>query len=59
MGKPFIEPPALDISLVFKDSSALSPLVFVLSTGCDPFASFKRFAKEAGFDGKFENISLG
>ena len=59
MGKEFVEPPSLDLSVCFKDSSCVTPLIFVLSAGCDPFASFSRFAKEVGMDGSYEQVSLG
>jgi len=59
MGKKFIEPPPLDIGQCFRDSTPQTPLIFVLSTGCDPFSNFKRFAKEMSMEQKFFNISLG
>lgn len=33
MGQRFVEPQTTDLSVVFKDSSPTSPLIFVLSTG--------------------------
>jgi len=59
MGKKFIEPPPLDLAQCYKDSTQATPLLFVLSSGCDPFASFKRFAKEMNQDQTFLTISLG
>ncbi|XP_020606105.1 dynein heavy chain 1, axonemal-like [Orbicella faveolata] len=38
LGQRFIEPQTADLSLVFKDSSPSTPLIFVLSVGTDPAA---------------------
>lgn len=35
------------------------PLVFILSTGSDPFSTFQRFASKMGFNDKYQSISLG
>lgn len=43
----------------YKDSSITTPLIFVLSKGSDPVASFERFAEEANMAKKCEKISLG
>nr|CAD7425677.1 unnamed protein product [Timema monikensis] len=39
--------------------SIMTPLVFVLSTGSDPFGGFQRFALEMGFKERVQSISLG
>jgi len=36
MGEKFTIPPVFDISKGFKDSTVLTPLIFVLSSGSDP-----------------------
>jgi hypothetical protein len=48
MGHTFVEPPTFDLSLSYQDSSASTPLVFVLSPGADPMAVLFRFAEEKG-----------
>uniref|UniRef100_A0A8C5T8B7 Dynein axonemal heavy chain 1 n=1 Tax=Malurus cyaneus samueli TaxID=2593467 RepID=A0A8C5T8B7_9PASS len=55
----FIEPQTTDLSVVFKDSTALTPLVFVLSPGTDPAADLYKFAEEMKFTQKLSAISLG
>jgi len=48
-----------DLSLVFKDSSPSTPLIFVLSVGTDPAADLYKFAEEMRFSKKLNAISLG
>lgn len=59
MGQRFIEPQTSDLGLVFKDSSPVTPLIFVLSTGTDPAADLYKFAEEMRFSKKLSAISLG
>ena len=58
-GERFIEAPPFDLPAVFADSSATSPLIFVLSSGADPTAIFLKFAEDMGFGKKLDAISLG
>ncbi|XP_045153350.1 dynein axonemal heavy chain 1 [Echinops telfairi] len=55
----FIEPQTANLSVVFKDSSATTPLIFVLSPGTDPAADLYKFAEEMKFAKKLSAISLG
>ena len=48
-----------DLSLVFKDSSPTTPLIFVLSVGTDPANDLYKFAEEMRFSKKLNAISLG
>ena len=50
LGDQFIEPQTADLSLVYKDSSPTTPLIFVLSVGTDPAADLYAFA-EVRFSG--------
>ncbi|XP_063674391.1 dynein axonemal heavy chain 1-like isoform X3 [Bolinopsis microptera] len=59
LGEQFIEPQTTDLSLVYKDSSPTTPLIFVLSTGTDPAADLYAFAEEMKFSKKLTAISLG
>jgi dynein heavy chain len=45
MGARFVEPPPLDIDRCFKDSSATTPLIFVLSPGSDPMSMLLKYAE--------------
>ncbi|NXR16043.1 DYH1 protein, partial [Semnornis frantzii] len=55
----FIEPQTADLSVVFRESTATTPLVFVLSPGTDPAADLYKFAEEMKFSHKLSAISLG
>ncbi|XP_071830856.1 dynein axonemal heavy chain 1-like isoform X2 [Apostichopus japonicus] len=59
LGQRFIEPQTADLSVAFKESSPIIPLVFVLSTGTDPAADLYKFAEEMRFSKKLSSISLG
>lgn len=59
IGQRFIEPQASDLGQVFKESSPVTPLIFVLSSGTDPAADLYKFAEEARFSKKLTAISLG
>ncbi|WIA11828.1 hypothetical protein OEZ85_011917 [Tetradesmus obliquus] len=59
LGPRFIEPPPFDLAACFKESSATTPLVFVLSPGADPMADLLALAEELKFSRKFEKVSLG
>lgn len=48
-----------DLSVVFRESAATTPLVFVLSPGTDPAADLYKFAEEMKFSQKLSAISLG
>ena len=56
-GKKFIEPPPFDLGKVYGDSTTITPLIFILSPGSDPFASLNAFSEEK--DKKITAISLG
>jgi dynein heavy chain len=37
----------------------MTPLIFVLSSGSDPVADFKRFAEEMEMGNRYDSTSLG
>ena len=57
----FVEPPPFDLHPCYADSSATTPLIFVLVSGADPTGALINFADEMGImsGGKFHAISLG
>ncbi|XP_051768758.1 dynein axonemal heavy chain 1 [Ctenopharyngodon idella] len=59
LGQSFIEPQTSDLSVVFKESSPSTPLIFVLSPGTDPAADLYKFAEVMRFSKKMNAISLG
>ncbi|NXL44771.1 DYH1 protein, partial [Podilymbus podiceps] len=59
LDRHFIEPQSTDLSVVFRESTATTPLVFVLSPGTDPAADLYKFAEEMKFSQKLSAISLG
>ncbi|XP_031423008.1 dynein axonemal heavy chain 1 [Clupea harengus] len=59
LGQRFIEPQTSDLSLVFKESSPTTALIFVLSPGTDPAADLYKFADVMKFSKKMCAISLG
>jgi dynein heavy chain len=59
LGEEYTEPPPFDLKASYADSSALVPLVLILSPGMDPVDSLMAFAKEMGFDKKMPSVSLG
>lgn len=46
LGKKFIIVPTFELLKCYKDSSIISPLIFVLSPGSDPVNDFLKFAEE-------------
>jgi dynein heavy chain len=59
LGPSFVEPPPFDLGACFEDSTATTPLIFVLSKGSDPTKAFYQFAASMRFDKKVKGLSLG
>lgn len=59
LGRHFIESQVIPLGTVYQDTTALTPLIFVLSTGSDPMSLLQRFAQEREFAAKLHSISLG
>ncbi|XP_066905836.1 dynein axonemal heavy chain 6 isoform X2 [Halyomorpha halys] len=59
LGQAFVESPLISLHILFADTSNITPLVFVLSTGSDPVGAFLRFATETGNKERINSISLG
>ncbi len=59
LGRKFVEPPVLNLGETYADSTALSPLIFVLSAGVDPTEALRKLAKEKGMGARFFTVALG
>jgi len=59
LGEAFITPPVFEIAKSYKESSLATPLVFILSKGADPNASFEGFAAKMNMTKKSKQVSLG
>nr|XP_033183004.1 dynein heavy chain 6, axonemal [Bombus vancouverensis nearcticus] len=59
LGPKFVESPMATLQLLFADTSNKIPLIFILTTGSDPFSAFQKFAHDMGFSDRCDSISLG
>ena len=59
LGRKYVEPPVLDLAEVHRDSSAVSPLIFVLSPGVDPTAALRKLGEERGMASRTISVALG
>ena len=59
LGRKFVEPPVLDLAETHADSTATTPLIFVLSPGVDPLDNLVKLATERGIKEKFFQVALG
>merc|ERR1719440_1742769 len=62
MGNRYIDQPTFNMKDTFEDSSAPTPLFFVLFPGVDPGCEIEKLGRELGFteaNGKYKSISMG
>jgi len=62
MGNRYIDQPTFNMKDTFEDSSAPTPLFFVLFPGVDPGGEIEKLGRELGFteaNGKYKSISMG
>jgi len=60
IGEKFVQPPVLDYERIYAQSSATTPMIFILSPGADPQADIQRLGDGLGFTGtKFRYVALG
>lgn len=57
LGEEFINPPQFDLQLIYKDSTNITPLIFVLSAGSDPMKALEAIA--ASKKRVLRSVSLG
>eukprot|EP01052_Picozoa_sp_SAG31_P011054 SAG31_NODE_617_length_13514_cov_13.659858_2_plen_4275_part_00 len=55
----YTQPPPFDLQACFDDSTCLTPLIFVLSAGADPFEDLMKLANSMGYGSKVASTSLG
>eukprot|EP00061_Rhincodon_typus_P011670 g36865.t1 len=49
MGETFVQPPVISFEAIFEQSTANSPIVFILSPGSDPASDLLKLAERSGF----------
>ena len=59
MGIFYTTPIAITMEILYNDTDAFTPLIFILSTGADPMAKLLKFAEEQDMTGSMGVISLG
>ncbi|KAK2587900.1 hypothetical protein KPH14_003996 [Odynerus spinipes] len=60
MGEEYVTPPHVSLDLIFERSTAMMPVVFILSPGSDPTSQLMKLAERYGSGGgKFRYLSLG
>nr|CCC53405.1 putative dynein heavy chain, fragment [Trypanosoma vivax Y486] len=59
MGERFIIVPQFDLMDAYKDSTCLTPLIFIISPGSDPMNDLLRFAEQMRMAKKLDKVSLG
>jgi len=59
IGKKYVTPPTFRLDACYRDSSNVTPLIFVLSTGSDPIATFMNLVETNSMMNRKQSISLG
>lgn len=59
LGELFTRSPLFDLKGSFADSTAMTPIIFILSPGADPIAYLYQLATEKEFDSRLKSLSLG
>jgi dynein heavy chain len=60
MGVKYVQPPVVNFTTIFEQSSPTSPIVFVLSPGSDPATDLQKLADRVGFSGnKLKLLAMG
>jgi dynein heavy chain len=60
MNDYYVKSPPLDFTKIYTQSTCLTPIVFILSPGADPFDDVQQLAETVGLgQNKFKPISLG
>ncbi|KAF7665535.1 hypothetical protein LDENG_00140280 [Lucifuga dentata] len=60
MGEKYVQPPGISFDAIYQQSSPYSPIVFILSPGCDPANDLMKLAERSGYGGsKFSFLAMG
>ncbi|KAK8888098.1 hypothetical protein M9Y10_039159 [Tritrichomonas musculus] len=59
LGEEFVTPPPLNLTKIFKDSSPLSPLIFIITPGIDPQDEIIGVAQSMEVEKYLKSYSLG
>lgn len=59
LGDKFIQPPPFDLKSCYTDSSPISPLIFVLTSGSDPNKELDLLADDMNMGDRLKRIALG
>eukprot|EP00892_Ulva_mutabilis_P000667 jgi/Ulvmu1/10600/UM065_0055.1 len=61
LGEKYVQPPLLDYASIFRQSTCLTPVIFVLSPGADPAYDLFKLGDECGFKpgSKLKYMALG
>lgn len=57
LGKDFVTPPPFELPSIYRDSTSITPLIFVLSPGSDPLNFLVKFAESK--KKQIDAVSLG
>uniref|UniRef100_A0A8B9JE38 Dynein axonemal heavy chain 10 n=1 Tax=Astyanax mexicanus TaxID=7994 RepID=A0A8B9JE38_ASTMX len=49
MGEKYVQPPVISFEAIFEQSTPNSPIVFILSPGCEPANDLMKLAERSGF----------
>jgi dynein heavy chain, axonemal len=59
LGSEFLEPPSFNLEKSFYGSCAVTPLIFILSSGADPMAEVFRLSQKLEMSERMQSVSLG
>ncbi|XP_009955032.1 PREDICTED: dynein heavy chain 10, axonemal, partial [Leptosomus discolor] len=60
MSEKYVQPPVVSFEAIFEQSSPWSPVVFILSPGCDPVSDLRKLAEWTGFGGdRLKFLAMG
>ena len=58
MGEKYVQPPTLDYSAIYRQSTQMTPIIFVLSPGADPAFDVFKLGKSTPTSRNLQNPTL-